>query len=305
MIIIGLGTRAEAIKIKLITDELNKRGLRYRYRIIATGQHDISHIIYPDIYLTRPPESTSRFGMSKLRALLWGLKIIIKLMSFLHKRDKLIIHGDTLSAVLFSIAGKLKGCEIIHVEAGLRSFNKEPFPEEYCRRIIDRFSGICFTPTHEATRNLEGKGKEVYFVGNTIFDLLKSYNLKTTQGNYVIASIHRGENLRNKDRMRMIVNSLNWCNCEVKLVYHDPLLIALKKYNLYLNKNVKLLKLTNHKEFIKQLVGCKFVISDGGSIMEESVFYKKPHIMMRMWTERKEIDPRCGASKKIVDILIK
>jgi len=319
MILIILGTRAEYIKMFPLIKEMDKQGLQFK--VIATGQHnleDLNKKFKRDIiYLTTPPDESSRFGFSKFKALKWAAKIFFKLNKLFsggyydtkypeedpYIPDYILAHGDTMSTAIISLSSFFTFVPLIHIESGLNSFNiKEPFPEEIMRRIAIKIARYHFAPTKEAVENLKGK-KNVYFVGNTIFDLLKDYKLKPHKGNYVVASIHRQENMNSKERMRIITNAMNYCNRKVILFAHDPFLVALKKFGLGLNKNVEVKKLVNHKDFLKCLVNCDFVIGDGGSIQEECAYFKKPYVMMRAWTERKNIYTKLGASKKIVEIL--
>jgi len=305
-------TRAELIKLAPMIMEMKRQNLDYS--VIASGQHSLDNLaksfgIKIDKYLTEPQKGSSRFGFSKKKALLWSFKMfglarkLLREEYFKNTKTYAIVHGDTLSSCVIGFAAHQEMIDLIHIEAGLRSFNnKEPFPEELCRRVIDRYANVFFTPTKEATENLKGKDN-VYFVGNTIFDLLESYKLKTKDGDYIIASVHRQENMKSEERMRIIVDILNWCNCPVILFAHDPFIDALNKFGLKLNNNVEVKKLVSHKEVIKQLVNSKMIICDGGSLYEEGCYYHKPFIMLRAWTERKEMYTKPGASKKIVSIL--
>jgi len=310
MILVFASTRAELIKMSPLIKELKKQNIEHK--VVATGQHNLWELQkkfdIEIIYLTQPPEGSSKFGLSKLKALKFSIDVIFKtkkLYRYLHPKY-VIVHGDTLSCALVSIASKICGRKLMHIESGLNSFNThEPFPEEIMRRIAIKLSDYHFAPTKESVENLKGK-KNVYYVGNTIYDVLKSYDIDGKfDGNYVVASIHRQENMNNKTRMRIIVNAMNYCNKEVFLFAHDPFLIALKKYHLKLNENVIIKKLATHEEFIAYLSNCSFVIGDGGSIQEECAYYNKPYVMMRAWTERKVLEPKPGASKRIAKIIKK
>lgn len=313
-IIIVIGTRAEFIKMIPVFWELKKQNIDFQ--LISTGQHNLNNLskkykIKIDKYITEPPIKSSRFGFSKFKALFWSLTIFWKVRNLIKKETLklgrsplIIVQGDTLSVAIISIVtGRLK-YPLIHIEAGLFSnSNLEPFPEEICRKVSDYYSTICFAPTKEAYNRLKKKDKEVYYVGNTIIDLVKSYKFKVKSEDYAICTIHRGENLRSELRMRFITTILNNYKFKIILFAHDPLLVALKKYNLKLNKNIQIKKLVNHKEFIKKLTNCSLIFSDGGSITEESWYYNKPLILLRAYNERIERNVKEGASQKIVEIL--
>ena len=305
MILVFANTRAELIKLSPLIKELKKQGKLFF--VIGTGQHDLDYLakgfnISIDKYLTDPPTGSSRFGLSKFKALMWIPTALWKSWRYIIKTkpEYVICHGDTLSAALVAIAGKFSKSKVVHIEAGLRSDRLfEPFPEEIMRRIISKCADLHYCPNGIAYFNLKGiEGRK--YVGNTIYDLLKSYNIISTPGDYVVSTIHRQENLKNPERLRMIANTLNFCNREVRLFAHDPLLKALNKYGIKMNDNIKISKLSNHKDFVKVLAGSLFVVADGGSVMEECAFYDKPFIMMRSHTERTILEPYVGASKEIV-----
>ena len=301
-----IGTRAETIKMIPIIEEFKKREIKIK--VIGTGQHNLDNYYKPDFYLTTPPDKSSRFGFSKLKALMWGFKIIIKIFKNVNRKDLILIHGDTLSSALISIGASLRKCKIVHIEAGLRSNNmREPFPEEIMRKIVDNRANILFLPTKLEIDNVKNYNeKESYVVGNTIIDNLKKYNLQINIGNYVVVSIHRQENMRNQLRMRMIVNALNHICLPIYIYAHDPFIEALNKFELKLNDNIKIMKMVSHKEFMQKVSGSYFVIADGGSIQEECAWMKKPCILFRQYTERHGFDFGNGeASKKIVEELLK
>lgn len=312
-IAIIIGTKAELIKCMPIMLELQKR--KENYWFIHTGQHSLKEICKefglkkPDFILSKVPKISTKFW-SKInaRSIFWFLTIIPKIKKVI-KRIKpkyVIYHGDTMNTIAASIASSellnfKKEWKNIHLEAGLRSKSLfEPFPEEISRLVSDRFSDILFAVSDETEKNLQKykDKKKIIKIGNTIVDASWiSYNKarkksKKEKESYVLINIHRHENLKNKKRMEKIIEILEKIKIKAIWPLHDNTNYYLKKYNLMKKlkdiDNIKITPLINYSKFIFLLANCKYLITDGGSIQEESLVFKKPCILLRKKTERQE-----------------
>jgi len=313
-IAIVIGTKAELIKTFPVMLELQKQ--KKDYWFIHTGQHPLGNICEefkikkPDFILSKEPEISTKFW-SKINknSFSWFLSMIFKIRRLI-KRIKpryVIYHGDTMSTAAAAIASsKLlnprKTWKNIHLEAGLRSGSLfEPFPEEISRQISDRFSDILLAVSDLTEKNLDKykNEKQIIKVGNTIIDsALISYNkakkmkLKKPRGKYALINIHRHENLNSRERLEKIAEIIR--NIKIKAIWplHDNTAYFLKKYGLIgeIKKmtNIKITPLVNYPYFIFLLANCKYLITDGGSIQEESLVFKKPCILLRKKTERQE-----------------
>ena len=199
-----------------------------------------------------------------------------------------------------AIASKFCKAKGVHLEAGLRSGSiREPFPEEISRRIADSFSDVALAVSEGTKNNLDKSGwfrGRAVTVGNTVVDsALEAYEMSkgkasTPNGRYAIVTVHRQENLRSEERMRRIVRIIQSVPIETYFFAHDNTIAALKKFGLLkpLAKKVKLVKLSGYLEFIQWLAKCNIILTDGGSIQEESLVFKKPCIILRNRTERLE-----------------
>lgn len=191
----------------------------------------------------------------------------------------------------------------IHLEAGLRSGSMfEPFPEEISRKISDKFSDILLAVSDLTEYNLKNSNgfssKEIKKLGNTIVDsAIITHNkakkmYKKQNYEYALINIHRHENLRSKERMKKILEILKCIKIEAIWPLHDNTAHYLKKYGLMEElrniKNIEIIPLTNYFKFIFFLANCKYLITDGGSIQEESLIFKKPCLLLRRKTERQE-----------------
>jgi len=313
-IAIIIGTKAELIKCIPLMLEMQRQ--KKDYWFIHTGQHPLGEICNefsikkPDFILSKEPKISTKFW-SKVNkmSLLWFFSMIFRIKKKIRglNPEYIIYHGDTMSTAVAAIASsKLlnnnKNWKNIHLEAGLRSGSiLEPFPEEISRKISDYFSDILLAVSDLAEKNLQKykNKKKIIKIGNTIVDsaiishnMAKKMKIKKHKGRYALINIHRHENLRNKKRMKDIVNIMK--NIKIKAIWplHDNTAYYLEKYNLFKEireiKNIKITPLTNYQNFIFLLANCKYLITDGGSIQEESLVFKKPCIILRKRTERQE-----------------
>jgi len=192
MYVFILGTRAQLIKTFPVMLELKKRGIEYKF--IHTGQHDIDYICEtfgidkPDVVLTPPPKTSSKFGTNKLKAIKWNLLLWRKLkraLDDIENIDYVISHGDTMTAAasLFytsKLLNPFRKYKTVHLEAGLRSGNIfEPFPEEIARITCDFFSDVLLTVSKTSTKNVSKfKNKKIINTGNSVMDSCEiSYNM--------------------------------------------------------------------------------------------------------------------------------
>ena len=336
-IAIVIGTKAELIKCMPIMLELQKR--KRDYWFIHTGQHPLGDackefkIKSPDFILSKEPKISTKFW-SKINAtsISWFLKIIPKIKKLIKKLNPkyVIYHGDTMTTIAASIASsKLlnlkKRWKNVHLEAGLRSGSLfEPFPEEISRLVSDKFSDVLFAVSVESKKNLKRyeKSKKIILTGNTIVDSsLITYNksknkYKKNKQDYVLINIHRHENLKNKKRMKKIISILSQIKNKAIWPLHDNTSHYLKKYGLMEKirdmKNIEITPLISYSEFIFLIANCKYLITDGGSIQEESLVFKKPCILLRKKTERQEglltginflTELKVDYSKKIIEMI--
>ncbi len=306
-IVIIIGTRAELIKTFPIMLELKKRKINYSF--VHTGQHeldelcDIFGVKRPDVVLSTPPKKTTKFWGRTIKAIFWLATLLPKIWIAVRKLkpDFVIYHGDTMTTAGAAVAtskflNPFKKWKNVHLEAGLRSHSLfEPFPEEISRRITTLFSDILFAPSEVAMRNLDSR-KNVFNVGNTVVDsiniALKKAHKPNLPKKYVLLTVHRHENIKSRQRMEKIVEILSFVEKDIYWPMHDNTKKKLKEYGLLQKlkkmRNLHLMKLKSYIEFAGLLKNCDYVITDGGSIQEESLALKKPCIILRKKTERIE-----------------
>jgi UDP-N-acetylglucosamine 2-epimerase len=314
MIHLIIGTKAQLIKMAPIIRELEAR--QEPYNFIDAGQHagltgkiiEQLDLPQPNVYLRNSEENITTL----FQAIKWLVQIFFQLIfkkkeiykNIFHQQPGIcLIHGDTLTTLISLFYAKRCGIQVAHVEAGLRSYRLfDPFPEEIIRLIAMRFSDILFAPSEWAVGNLEKmghRGKTIFINGNTGMDTvayakdhLGVNNLPSTP--YIVTTIHRVETIYSRTRLEMIINLLEQIakTHTVLFVLHEPTQNQLEKFGLD-NKlqqipKLQLLPLQPYLAFIGLLSKADFIITDGGSIQEESYFLNIPCLIMRSSTERME-----------------
>jgi UDP-N-acetylglucosamine 2-epimerase (non-hydrolysing) len=298
-----LGTRPEIIRLSKILKDFDRV---FDHRLIHTGQNvdnELSKIFFdeldirtPDLFLQTQPNSLGKF-LSKLFA-----EIENELLA--NRPDAVVILGDTNSA-LSGIIAKRMGIPVYHLEAGNRSFDQN-VPEEINRKIIDHFADYNLAYTQHAKNNLLREGLHPQFitvVGSPLNEVLTEYkqrileskileNLQVENQNYFLVSVHRQENVDNLDRLTMLFESFN----DLADVYKLPIIISthprtkdkISSSKLKLSKFIQLHPPFGFLDYNKLQLNARLVLSDSGSISEESAILGFPAITIRDSMERPE-----------------
>lgn len=312
MIICLIGTRAQTIKMAPVLLELEHRNLPYR--LVLTGQHqDTIDQLFTEFGLHTAPirlyEGREISGI--LQMLKWfihcirvGLRDAKYIFGSRKDRTVILVHGDTISTLLGAILGKWLGCDVAHVEAGLRSHNIfHPFPEELTRLAVFRLSDISFCPGAWAYENIASISSErIDTHHNTLLDALSTalsitHVLATSAPlgkPYGIASIHRFENIFNRKRLTSIIDLIETAaqHYPVIFVLHPSTHKKLTEFNLLQriesNPRIRVTARMGYIAFTQLMKNARFVISDGGGNQEELSYLGVPTLLMRRATERIE-----------------
>jgi len=280
MLLIAFGTRPEYIKFKPLLDIFIKNEFN-KYKTLFTGQHEtlIGDRLNFD-YKVKILDGDSRLDSI--------FNSILNNDSFFKDITHVMVQGDTASAYAIALAAFHRKIKVIHLEAGLRTYDIEnPYPEEYYRRCISNLSSVNLCVSDVNNNNLINEktpGKN-YIVGNTVLDNLK--NVKTSYQNKILVTLHRRENheLIKEWFMQLEQVAEKYPDHEFLLPIHpNP---NVRKY-CYLLKKVKVIDPLEHEDLIKYLADCKFIITDSGGLQEESAFLNKKSIVCRKFTERLE-----------------
>jgi UDP-N-acetylglucosamine 2-epimerase (non-hydrolysing) len=304
-IYVVIGTKAQLIKMAPVLKEMEKRNIGYIY--IDPGQHssttskfrELFGIGSPDVILYHSPRDVT--GL--LQALRWSM---IVLSQALLKRKAFdgdgifLTHGDALSGLYGAIMAKIAGCKVAHVEAGERTHNWwKPFPEEVVRVIVDRWSDLSFAMSHTAYQHLLEErvgGKVVNVRRNSLCDAVR-WALRQRVDldlppRYALVSMHRLETILSRERMEIVVTTLEKVVKELEVVFslHEPTKERLSKYGLLKRleaiPQVHLRPLFDYFSFVHAMRDAEFLITDGGGPQEESYYLGIPCLLMRTETER-------------------
>lgn len=299
-----LGTRPEIIKLYSLIKYCESK--KIKYFIIHTNQHydkNMDGVFFKELGLKKAKYNlgigSGSQGDQTGRMLIEIEKVLMK-----ERPDYVFVQGDTntvLSGALASSKIKIKVC---HVEAGLRSYDRE-MPEEINRIIADHVSNYLFCPTKkQADISLkEGISKEKIFVtGNTIVDavllvgkmsdqksnVLNKFNLEKSK--YFLLTCHRPSNTDDKSNFESIISSINdICEKEgVKCIF--PMHPRLNNKKSFVNKfkNIIITDPLGYLDLLKLQKDSKMIFTDSGGIQEESCILKKKCVILRVNTERPE-----------------
>lgn len=291
-----LGTRPEFIKLSSFLREAPKH---FKVVSIHTGQHYdlnmseglIKELKIPKMkYQIKLPKTSFEAQIAKMSTSLG--KIFKK-----EKPDYVLVQGDTNSAMMGALIGKRLGIEVIHVEAGCRSFDMNS-PEEQNRRLIDSIAHTYFCADRISIQHLKDENvkKRVYYSGSTVFDsahwagerkasVLKDFNLK--EEGYVVATLHRAENMEDLTEFKKKISLLNEVAETIPVVFpiHPRTKKFLKQKGIKLAPAVLAIEPQTYIPFINLLKYCRFVLSDSGGIQEEAAFFNRPCLILREATE--------------------
>ena len=313
MVYLFLGTTAEYIKLIPVLIQLKAR--KIPYRLILSGQTDFSldefkavaglQKSYHTFVAKSTRSSSSLFAIWALKTLvqsiLWGWK---ELRGQRGPRDTMIVQGDTVSALIGSLLARFYGLRLVHVEAGLRTYNLlEPFPEEICRTVISLLAHIHFCPTQKSVRNLHAyPGRKINMKFNTSIESLHLALTKTkadlklpTKKKYFIFIVHRQEHLYlRKDETAKLLNTVfaNTGNIVCYFLIHDVTGQYLENMGLTstLADNPKVFPIPRMPflKFVHLLNEAEYLITDGGGNHTECYYLGKPCLILRKKSEQTE-----------------
>jgi UDP-N-acetylglucosamine 2-epimerase (non-hydrolysing) len=282
MILITYGTRPEYIKIKPLIDEMVKE--KIPFKTLFTGQHKDIVNNDSDFIL-----EMKEFGDNRLDNIIQNCMNIPE--KYFDGIKYILVQGDTTSVMGLSLSALHRKIKVIHLEAGLRSYDTEnPYPEENNRKIVSTIADIHLCPTEINKNNLLKENiseDKIFVVGNTSLDNLLGLKSKITYSNKVLVTLHRRENHEIMDKWFNEINNIasKYKNIEFILPLHpNP---NVQKHRDLLT-NVKVINPLEHEELLNILIECKLVITDSGGLQEECSFLNKKCIVCRKVTERPE-----------------
>lgn len=306
-----VGARPQFIKAALISRALcahnASRPDRIEEFLLHTGQHydeNMSDIFFRTLGI---PQPTWRLkGGSGSHGEMTG-RMLIEIEPILSaaRPDWVLVYGDTDSTLAGALAASKLHIPVIHVEAGLRSFNKR-MPEEINRILTDQIAQLLCCPTSAAVQNLANEGitQGVHQVGDVMYDAALLFEkvadqtsvilnqLQVASKHFHLCTVHRAENTDNEGRMKQILEAIQAIGTKafpVVLPLHPRTRIRLEKYNLLdsltRHAGIRLLPPIDFLDMIQLEKHAATILTDSGGIQKEAYFYRTPCITLREETE--------------------
>lgn len=290
------GTRPEIIKLSQLIPLLDSIG---DHNFVFTGQHYQKNMV--DIFLEelgiRQPDFFIGSKSSEYPHLLPPLKKLVEK----ERPDMSIVYGDTNSTLASAMAARENmGGKLVHIEAGLRSFDKR-MAEETVRVLVDHMSDLFFTPTSLTSQFLEKEGitKNKFKVGNTIVDACLTYlpkaanreivdRLGLKKGEFITSTIHRAENVDHPDKLARLLQAFDQLEYPVVLPVHHRTKARLAEFGYKIPPNIKAIDPVGYFDILNLMKNSAFIVTDSGGIQEEAITLKIPCITVRETTERWE-----------------
>jgi len=336
-----IGARPQIIKAAALSRAINKHySDQIEEIIVHTGQHydaNMSAVFFKELGIPEPDYNlnvgSGKHGEQTAKMIQGIEEILIE-----QKPNALVVYGDTNSTLAGAIAASKMHIPIVHIEAGLRSFNKA-MPEEINRIMCDHVSTLLFSPTKSGFQNLLNEGfknleegpysmdrPKIYHCGDVMYDnslhfskiaqkkptVLRDNDL--TPGEYILGTIHRDHNTDDSNRLTAIFEAL------LEIARTTPIVLPLHPRTNKMMKTVlseelnqqiennSLLKLIPPVSFLDMVLlesSTQMIITDSGGVQKESYFFKKPCLILRPQTEWVEIVDAgtaiiCDANKNLI-----
>ena len=298
-IITVIGARPQFIKAAPVSRELRKK---HTELIIHTGQHydpNMSDIFFEELHIPKP-DFHLEVGSGNHGKQTGEMLAKIEEILVAEKPDYLLVYGDTNSTLAGALAAAKLHIPVIHIEAGLRSFNKK-MPEEINRIMTDHVSEYLFCPTETAIENLHNENirHNVINVGDVMYDavvynkkiamdkstILSTHNLKDK--GYHLITIHRAENTDDREKIGNILAAFERIE-EVKVwPIHPRTKNKLKEYGFKLDEipNLVVIDPVGYLDMLTLESHAKKIITDSGGVQKEAYFMEVPCVTVREQTE--------------------
>lgn len=321
-----VGARPQIIKAAALSRAIANKFPEIQEIIVHTGQHyddNMSEVFFKELGIPNPTINlhvgSSSHGNQTSLMIQKIEEILLK-----EKPNAVLVYGDTNSTLATAIAASKIHVPIVHVEAGLRSFNKK-MPEEINRILCDHSSTLLFSPTKTGYQNLIKEGfvslihsntdmdhPNIYHCGDVMYDnsiyfselsdkkstIIKDLDLK--KDNYILSTVHRNDNTDNENNLNAIFSSFLKITEQhkIKLILPlhprtskmmDGLLNEELKYKIQDSKFISIVPPASFLDILALEKNAKIIITDSGGLQKEAYFFKKPCIILRPQTEWVEI----------------
>ena len=318
-----VGARPQIIKASAISRAIRTHYLKDITEIIVhTGQHydkEMSDVFFDELEIHKPQYNlgvgSAGHGRQTSMMITGIEEVLLK-----EKPDCVLLYGDTNSTLAGALAASKLHFPVIHIEAGLRSFNKT-MPEELNRIMSDHSSTLLFAPTNAAFKNLMSEGfrpensppytidnPKIYLTGDIMYDNTLFFaglaekkkatfleQMSLVRNSYILVTIHRDTNTDDIVRLKEIITTLKTLAEEKDIILVMPLhprtIVSLKTrlksfYDELINcRYIMIIPPVSFLEMILLEKNCRMIVTDSGGVQKESHFFRKPCIVLRKETE--------------------
>ena len=302
-----IGARPQFIKAAMVSRALRRAGVQEF--LLHTGQHyddNMSRVFFDELEIPRPDVNLGIGGGTHGQNTGRMLEAIEAVL-LQERPDWVLVYGDTDSTLAGALATVKIHLPVAHVEAGLRSFNRQ-MPEEINRVLTDHISDLLFAPTETAMQNLQREGipeERICLVGDVMYDAALYYGQKAEQvsrildrlalqsKSYILATVHRAENTDNPTRLQAIFTGLAQVaqTIPVVLPLHPRTRKALQREGLYefTTQHLRLLEPVGYLDMVMLEKHARLIATDSGGVQKEAYFHNVPCVTLRTETEWKEL----------------
>ena len=311
-----VGARPQFIKAAVVSRaiaEYNSHcilGKHIEEKIVHTGQHydqNMSDIFFEEMQIPRPHYNLA-IGSGSHAEQTGNMMIALEKVYLDEKPDMVLVYGDTNSTLAGSLTAAKLHIPVVHVEAGLRSFNRE-MPEEINRILTDQISTLLICPTDAAVDNLKNEGIpnnhnycKVVNCGDTMNDAAIFYGSLSNNkwlkdnclqsNNFILATIHRAESTNTTERLSKLISALDKISKEYYQVVwpmHPRTKAMINNYSdlkkQIKNSYIRIIEPIGYLDMVCAEKNCRLILTDSGGVQKEAFFHKKLCVTMRTETE--------------------
>lgn len=292
-----IGARPQFIKAAAVSHVLRKTNIEV---MVHTGQHYdylMSDVFFNELEIPKPDHNL-QVGSAKHSGQTGEMLIRLEPIFEQEMPDFVLVYGDTNSTLAGALVASKLQIPVAHVEAGLRSFNRE-MPEEINRILTDHVSELLFCPSQQGADNLklEGIVNGVHIVGDVMYDAILKYialaekksdivrSLNLEKGNYLLATVHRAANVDDPKRLFDILETLSMTGETVVFPSHPRTLKAIKSAEFSLGKNIKLIEPVGYLDMLWLEKNARMILTDSGGVQKEAYWMGVPCVTLRNETE--------------------
>lgn len=295
------GARPQFIKASMVSRALEKAGIGER--LLHTGQHydeEMSAVFFKELGLKEPARNletgSGTHAVQTAKALAALEEDLIQF-----RPDAVLVYGDTNGTLAGALAAAKLGLPVFHVEAGLRSFNRD-MPEEVNRIVVDRISALLFAPAETAMRNLEKEGlrRNAFLTGDVMCDALKCFKeisrerskiletLGLAPKSYQLLTIHRPSNADDPRRLGKILDRIAESGIPTVFPVHPRTRKMIPGEDEARYPNIRMTAPAGYLDMLELERHASRVLTDSGGVQKEAYLFKVPCVTLRAETEWEE-----------------